>query len=544
MSRLSFKLVTILKEDKKLVMVILALPRLAITFRQRTLLKKLPVFFFCTLLLIILSLSFASASNPSAKSFYIEGNKYLGKGLYPEAIKAYKQAVNLNPNLTEAHYKLGLLYSQENRWEEATYSFQRVIQLRPKFAKVYSDLGMVYYKQGKFKEAVGLFQQAVTLNNNDPAVFYNLGVTYVKIGDSKEAVKAFQQAVNLNSDDVDSYYALALLYNQAKNYKEAVETLKKVTKLKGDYVIAYYTLGLVYYKMGQLNESAEALRKAVKLVPNYDKAHLLLGVVYLRQGRLGEMVRSFQMASVSDKRLALFYRNIMPAWFVIILVIILVYNYAGYLFGVERTKPQQTMLKHQSLIMFVYLFLLMFVFLYFLWLSAKIDDLAVRVFLLVIIYPVLYLLYLVVFYTIKLITKVYLDSTKKSVKADDPEAYYERGLLYFNPFYQESAENFQQAIRLNPKLADVHLALGQTYEKLGLLEEAEKSYKEAVRLNSNLIKAYYFLGKLYLRLKNKDSALKQHEILLQQAQNKNLEATATNLAYSLSWLIKWHNLRG
>ncbi|NIQ00474.1 MAG: tetratricopeptide repeat protein, partial [Nitrospinaceae bacterium] len=59
------------------------------------------------------------------------------------------------------------------------------------------------------------------------------------------------------------------------------------------------------------------------------------------------------------------------------------------------------------------------------------------------------------------------------------EAYYGLGGIYnYQERYQEAAEAFETAIRLDPTHHNSYYSLGYTYEQLGRNQEAEKKYRK------------------------------------------------------------------
>src|SRR5262245_20623846 len=54
-----------------------------------------------------------------ARNCYKMALRYFRAGLFEQAEKALKLALELKPNYPEAHYELGNLYSDRGRWREA-----------------------------------------------------------------------------------------------------------------------------------------------------------------------------------------------------------------------------------------------------------------------------------------------------------------------------------------------------------------------------------------------------------------------------------------
>jgi tetratricopeptide (TPR) repeat protein len=62
------------------------------------------------------------------------------------------------------------------------------------------------------------------------------------------------------------------------------------------------------------------------------------------------------------------------------------------------------------------------------------------------------------------------------------EHYFNKGLRFDEEEnYDRAEEYFQRALKINPSLADAHLALGAIYLKTGELEDAERSILQAIK---------------------------------------------------------------
>ncbi|MBA2705175.1 MAG: tetratricopeptide repeat protein [Blastocatellia bacterium] len=86
-------------------------------------------------------------------SNYNIGNAYVDLGEYKEAIDAYKQAIELNPELSKPHNNLGLAYVASDQIPAALAEFKEAVQLKPDFAEAHFNLGVAYLQSGKKHEA-------------------------------------------------------------------------------------------------------------------------------------------------------------------------------------------------------------------------------------------------------------------------------------------------------------------------------------------------------------------------------------------------------
>ena len=60
-----------------------------------------------------------------------------------EAMPPLKRTISLNPENTDAHYSLGLVYSKLNHYQKAQDQFRQVLQMNPNHSGAYEKLAAV-----------------------------------------------------------------------------------------------------------------------------------------------------------------------------------------------------------------------------------------------------------------------------------------------------------------------------------------------------------------------------------------------------------------
>ena len=108
------------------------------------------------------------------------------------------------------------------------------------------------------------------------------------------------------------------------------------------------------------------------------------------------------------------------------------------------------------------------------------------------------------------------EAFKRSIKRDprDAETHYYLANSYFRMYRDRDAvKAYKHAIELNPSHFLAYNNLGTAYHRLGDFKEALSSYEKALQIKPDYAEAIFGLGVVYLELKDKDAALKQHERL-------------------------------
>lgn len=127
-------------------------------------------------------------------------------GQMEEAANAYQRALELDRDLTEAHYNLGCLWMEENRPDDAVSEFTAYTLRRVNEPDGWLKLGLAQLRAGDILPAEKSFSTALYLNPNNATALNGLGLARMKRGRPEEAQRFFQAAVQTHPD-----YAPAIL---------------------------------------------------------------------------------------------------------------------------------------------------------------------------------------------------------------------------------------------------------------------------------------------------------------------------------------------
>ena len=105
------------------------------------------------------------------------------------AIDAYRRALRLRPELTEAWINLGRLFAESGDPTAAHDCFRSALDLDPADATAYYNLGVLAQDAGTEGDAISLYRRALELDPQLAEAHYNLATLFDQSGDSRSAIR-------------------------------------------------------------------------------------------------------------------------------------------------------------------------------------------------------------------------------------------------------------------------------------------------------------------------------------------------------------------
>ena len=153
-----------------------------------------------------------------------------GKELYrtdqdEESVASFQEAVKLDPDLAEAHFRLGLGYAALGKREEAESEYKKAIETYKKYladheddAEAHYDLGQTYAGLGQYSEAIREYRLATKLKEDDSDIYYDLGMAHTKLAQYDAAAVAFEKSLEIDPEN----------YRAQDGLDEAKEGIKRI----------------------------------------------------------------------------------------------------------------------------------------------------------------------------------------------------------------------------------------------------------------------------------------------------------------------------
>jgi tetratricopeptide (TPR) repeat protein len=139
----------------------------------------------------------AISLNPGqfASAYYHYGVLQFGQGKYPEAEKAFRQALEVNSYHAEAHHNLGVTLEVRGQLAEAALEYRKALETQPDHRLANFHLARILVSQGRFEEAIQHFLKTLAPEDESaPTYLYALAATYARAGDRATALTYYRRA--------------------------------------------------------------------------------------------------------------------------------------------------------------------------------------------------------------------------------------------------------------------------------------------------------------------------------------------------------------
>jgi transglutaminase-like putative cysteine protease/tetratricopeptide (TPR) repeat protein len=154
--------------------------------------------------------------------------------------KDYRTAIDLllravvadagpNSSLKDGWYDLGLAYAAANNHAEAIAAFYQQIQRDPNHKHVNGELAMELQLAGQNDEAVAAYRKQLETTPYDKTTLKNLGLLLAQLGRNADARKQLEAAAAIPPDDPETKMALAQVYGQLGEKALQQELMKSLT---------------------------------------------------------------------------------------------------------------------------------------------------------------------------------------------------------------------------------------------------------------------------------------------------------------------------
>jgi superkiller protein 3 len=224
-------------------------------------------------------LSEITALNLSAQEYLNKGLALEAIGNLPDSITAHEKALEINPNLTQAHINLLQLYARLRQPDKAAQHYQRALEINPRAADAHYNFGVLMLSEQKLQEATAAFTKALQTNPQYTEAHHNLGLILMQSGKLNEAAREFELALISNPNYRATHFELGRILVHQGKADEAIAHFTQILTPEDQNTPRYlYALAATHIRAGRRTEGLQWLQRAKTLAVKYAQQDLLASI--------------------------------------------------------------------------------------------------------------------------------------------------------------------------------------------------------------------------------------------------------------------------
>lgn len=188
-----------------------------------------------------------------------------------EAAKAsHDMAISLEPNSSENHFLLALVYNDNRQFELAVQHYRIALSFNKNYGLAWNNLGASLESMGDKDQAKSAYATAIRLNPNHAEAQNNLGAIYSEEGQIEKARTHFEAAIAANPDLIEAHYNLSLIKTYIL-YEPHLVALEAFTQKINHYPV--HARIHYYFALGKALDDTQQYARAFKAYAEGNRLH-------------------------------------------------------------------------------------------------------------------------------------------------------------------------------------------------------------------------------------------------------------------------------
>ena len=175
--------------------------------------------------------SACTSKEESAQRFLQEGKALFEQGKTEQALVQFKNAVQRNPKLADAYYRIALLYEKKQDWKGMFGNLLEAVSIDKNHVDAHFKLGLAYLAARQLDKASAEADALEKLKPGDALTLALRGDVLFAQGKKAEGIEVARQAMDKQPSNYDTAVILSSLYLADGNHAESLATLDRAIGL-------------------------------------------------------------------------------------------------------------------------------------------------------------------------------------------------------------------------------------------------------------------------------------------------------------------------
>ncbi|HEU5450341.1 MAG TPA: tetratricopeptide repeat protein [Terriglobales bacterium] len=241
---------------------------------------------------------------PDAYESFLKGQYVLhranSKADLQQSVAYFEETLRQDPGFARAYVSLAAAHSQlgtvivggrpDTERQLATAAARKALQLDPNLGEAHLILGDLAQKQWRWAEAEAEYRRALELNPNDADAYASLAQWLLCHGRIDEALASAERSRDLDRTGDPGLEIVWILFND-RRYDDAIREVNSVLQVRPRDAYALWQLGFALIMKGEPERAIPVLEQAATVSGRSPGMIDLLAAAYARAGRRAEALR-------------------------------------------------------------------------------------------------------------------------------------------------------------------------------------------------------------------------------------------------------------
>lgn len=210
------------------------------------------------------------------------------------ALAQLAEAAKLKPNDAHPHFYAGIADEINAQYALARQELETAVRFAPRSARSYYELGRVEVKQKDYSAAEGAFKHALALDPGMSEAKLGMAMSLAKLNQSAPSIGYLEHYLAGAPQDVQARFKLASLEIAQQNGKEALANLTLLQQTDPTFPGLNEALASACALLHEYSEAETYYRKAIETHPNEARLYGVLGATLIHERKYRQAENAFQ----------------------------------------------------------------------------------------------------------------------------------------------------------------------------------------------------------------------------------------------------------
>lgn len=235
---------------------------------------------------------------------FMDANRAKILGNTNEAIKLFREALEIDPTSAATLYELARMYANESNFTTALNYAEEAYRIKPENIWFAEFTAKLYSQVGKMDESIAIFREIIKAHPSEYDYYYSLGSLLSAQGKYDEALKIYADLEEKIGTSEDLALQRQMIYIDKGDYNAALLEIDKVIEIHPEEMRLYGMKAEIYEQMGREEDAKTLYEEMLSIEPDNGLVLLSLHDIAKKNGE-AEKARDYLLRACASPELSI-----------------------------------------------------------------------------------------------------------------------------------------------------------------------------------------------------------------------------------------------